>query len=146
MASIIKDIINSMRQQDSDLESGAGNDAFRTRWAYFHWATRGQGFHGVMDEVAKTEDLKDVIELNNYCTSAHEDEDKDNRAALIAKLQSLNHANKHGTRVRMHFGRPNWRNVYNRVALNHRDQRVGKNPSYAYDCTARLSHFWSNIS
>ncbi|KAF2911135.1 hypothetical protein DAI22_11g154800 [Oryza sativa Japonica Group] len=30
-----------------------------------------------------------------------------------------------GTRVKTHFARPNWRNVYKRIALNHRDQRVG---------------------
>ncbi|WVZ51386.1 hypothetical protein U9M48_002538 [Paspalum notatum var. saurae] len=145
MISIIKDIINNMKQLDGDLESataaGAGADtssssvsvsaAFRTRRAYFYWVTREQGsfewFRGVMDEVAET-DKKGVIELHNYCTSVYEEGDA--RSALIAMLQSLNHA-KHGvdvvsgTRVRTHFARPNWRNVYKRIALNHRDQRVG---------------------
>jgi hypothetical protein len=139
MISIIKDIINNMKQLDGDLESGAGGDAsvhpsFRTRRAYFYWVTREQGsfewFRGVMDEVAET-DKKGVIELHNYCTSVYEEGDA--RSALIAMLQSLNHA-KHGvdvvsgTRVRTHFARPNWRNVYKRIALNHRDQRVGKYP------------------
>ncbi|KAK3119038.1 hypothetical protein QOZ80_9BG0712690 [Eleusine coracana subsp. coracana] len=136
MISIIKDIINNMKQLDGDLESGAGGDnsvhpSFRTRRAYFYWVTREQGsfewFRGVMDEVAET-DKKGVIELHNYCTSVYEEGDA--RSALIAMLQSLNHA-KHGvdvvsgTRVRTHFARPNWRNVYKRIALNHRDQRVG---------------------
>ncbi|TVU24687.1 hypothetical protein EJB05_27139 [Eragrostis curvula] len=138
MISIIKDIINNMKQLDGDLESGnaTGGDAsvhpsFRTRRAYFYWVTREQGsfewFRGVMDEVAET-DKKGVIELHNYCTSVYEEGDA--RSALIAMLQSLNHA-KHGvdvvsgTRVRTHFARPNWRNVYKRIALNHRDQRVG---------------------
>jgi respiratory burst oxidase len=134
MIPIIKDIINNMKRQDGDLESGASNDAsvrpsFRTRRAYFDWVMPEQGdfewFHGVMDEVAKTEDLKGVIEINNYCT----------RAKL--KLQSLNHAKHDLDLVRRHFRRPNWRDVYNSVALNHHDQRVGKNPSYAY-CTASL--------
>ncbi|PAN42913.1 hypothetical protein PAHAL_8G197400 [Panicum hallii] len=139
MISIIKDIINNMKMLDGDLEVGAGstNDAsvsaasFRTSRAYFYWVTREQGsfewFRGVMDEVAET-DKKGVIELHNYCTSVYEEGDA--RSALIAMLQSLNHA-KHGvdvvsgTRVKTHFARPNWRNVYKRIALNHRDQRVG---------------------
>ncbi|XP_006663498.2 respiratory burst oxidase homolog protein B [Oryza brachyantha] len=135
MISIIKDIINNMRQLDGDLENGGGDasvpSSFRTRRAYFYWVTREQGsfewFRGVMDEVAET-DKKGVIELHNYCTSVYEEGDA--RSALIAMLQSLNHA-KHGvdvvsgTRVKTHFARPNWRNVYKRIALNHRDQRVG---------------------
>ncbi|KAF8650863.1 hypothetical protein HU200_063771 [Digitaria exilis] len=139
MISIIKDIINNMRTLDGDLETGVSgadgsssvSSAFRTRRAYFYWVTREQGsfewFRGVMDEVAET-DKKGVIELHNYCTSVYEEGDA--RSALIAMLQSLNHA-KHGvdvvsgTRVKTHFARPNWRNVYKRIALNHRDQRVG---------------------
>ena len=141
MISILKDIINNMKRLDgSDVESGGnhGGDAsvssasFRTTRAYFYWVTREQGsfewFRGVMDEVAET-DKKGVIELHNYCTSVYEEGDA--RSALIAMLQSLNHA-KHGvdvvsgTRVKTHFARPNWRNVYKRIALNHRDQRVGQ--------------------
>ncbi|CAD6253696.1 unnamed protein product [Miscanthus lutarioriparius] len=138
MISIIKDIINNMKQLDGDLEAGSGADtsassmaSFRTRRAYFYWVTREQGsfewFRGVMDEVAET-DKKGVIELHNYCTSVYEEGDA--RSALIAMLQSLNHA-KHGvdvvsgTRVKTHFARPNWRNVYKRIALNHQNQRVG---------------------
>jgi respiratory burst oxidase len=136
MISIIKDIINNMKQLDGDLESGGDaassvHASFRTRGAYFYWVTREQGsfewFRGVMDEVAET-DKKGVIELHNYCTSVYEEGDA--RSALIAMLQQLNHS-KHGvdavsgTRVRTHFARPIWRNVYKRIALNHRDQRVG---------------------
>lgn len=139
MISIIKDIINNMRQLDGggDLEasdasaSSSSMASFRTRRAYFYWVTREQGsfewFRGVMDEVAET-DRKGVIELHNYCTSVYEEGDA--RSALIAMLQSLNHA-KHGvdvvsgTRVKTHFARPNWRNVYKRIALNHQNQRVG---------------------
>uniref|UniRef100_A0ACD5W6B2 Uncharacterized protein n=1 Tax=Avena sativa TaxID=4498 RepID=A0ACD5W6B2_AVESA len=136
MISILKDIINNMKRLDGDVESGNPSDAsasasFRTRRAYFYWVTREQGsfewFRGVMDEVAET-DKKGVIELHNYCTSVYEEGDA--RSALIAMLQSLNHA-KHGvdvvsgTRVKTHFARPNWRNVYKRIALNHREQRVG---------------------
>ncbi|XP_009404193.2 respiratory burst oxidase homolog protein B [Musa acuminata AAA Group] len=160
--SIVKDIVNNMKQLESlglgdveeqDLENRGGGSnsnsghhkrggststsvsvstsSFRTRRAYFYWVTREQDsfewFRGVMNEVAET-DKKGVIELHNYCTSVYEEGDA--RSALIAMLQSLNHA-KHGvdvvsgTRVKSHFARPNWRNVYKRIALNHREKRIG---------------------
>ncbi|WOL02532.1 respiratory burst oxidase [Canna indica] len=160
--SIVKDIVNNMKQLESlgladddsnnDVESGrgvSGSDgvssshkrsasssvslasSFKTRRAYFYWVTREQGsfewFRGVMNEVAET-DKQGVIELHNYCTSVYEEGDV--RSALIAMLQSLNHA-KHGvdvvsgTRVKSHFARPNWRNVYKRIALKHTGKRIG---------------------
>ncbi|KAK0590794.1 hypothetical protein LWI29_031753 [Acer saccharum] len=106
-------------------------DHFKTRRAYFYWVTKEQGsfdwFKGVMNEVAEL-DHNNVIELHNYCTSVYEEGDA--RSALIAMLQSLNHAKNgvdivSGTRVKSHFAKPNWRNVYKRVALNHTDSRVG---------------------
>ncbi|XP_042496321.1 respiratory burst oxidase homolog protein C-like [Macadamia integrifolia] len=105
---------------------------FKTRRAYFYWVTREQGsfdwFKGVMNEVAEFDQKEGVIELHNYCTSVYEEGDA--RSALIAMLQSLNHA-KHGvdvvsgTRVKSHFAKPNWRSVYKRIALNHSHTRVG---------------------
>lgn len=159
MISIVKDIVNNMKaieeEEEHDLENGhdtgfnttsspsttttspssSGHrrrDQFRTRRAYFYWVTREQGsfdwFKGVMNEVAEL-DHNNVIELHNYCTSVYEEGDA--RSALIAMLQSLNHAKNgvdvvSGTRVKSHFAKPNWRNVYKRVALNHPDSRVGK--------------------
>lgn len=141
MISIIRDIMNNVKQRD-DVESGdASNDdddsastSFRTRRAYFYWATRDQGsfswFRDVMEEVVET-DKKGIIELHNYCTSLYGY--GDTRSALMAVLQSLNYS-KHGidvisgTRVKTHFGKPDWCNIYKRIALNHRDQRVGKPP------------------
>ncbi|KAJ4790855.1 hypothetical protein LUZ62_042101 [Rhynchospora pubera] len=135
--SIIKDIINNMKQVDDDLESGELNqnqdqaNTFRSRRAYFYWVTREEGsfdwFRGVMNEIAET-DKKGIIEMHNYCTSVYEEGDA--RSALIAMLQSLNHAKNgvdvvSGTKVKTHFARPNWRTVYKRLALNHRGQRIG---------------------
>lgn len=143
--SILKDIINNMRLLDTegptaaptDIETGDKRGAnrvgssFKTRRAYFYWVTREQGsfewFKGVMNEVAET-DKKGAIELHNYCTSVYEEGDA--RSALIAMLQSLNHAKNgvdvvSGTRVKSHFARPKWRDVYKRIALNHRDKRIG---------------------
>ncbi|KAF5205945.1 Respiratory burst oxidase-like protein [Thalictrum thalictroides] len=140
MISIVKDIVNNMKAQDDEeaaLEMGTSppshhkKKTFKTQRAYFYWVTREQGsfewFKGIMNEVAET-DQKGVIELHNYCTSVYEEGDA--RSALIAMLQSLNHAKNgvdivSGTRVKSHFAKPNWRNVYKRIALNHKDARVG---------------------
>ncbi|XP_071722493.1 respiratory burst oxidase homolog protein C-like [Rutidosis leptorrhynchoides] len=109
----------------------SSSEQFKTRRAYFYWVTREQGsfdwFKGVMNEVAEL-DHNHVIELHNYCTSVYEEGDA--RSALISMLQSLNYA-KNGvdvvteTRVKSHFAKPNWRNVYKRVAVNHPDKRIG---------------------
>lgn len=157
MISIVKDIVNNMKameDEESQFENNNNSsiasttpsrfstspfisgqrrikDYFKTRRAYFYWVTREQGsfdwFKGVMNEVAEL-DQNHVIELHNYCTSVYEEGDA--RSALIAMLQSINHAKNgvdvvSGTRVKSHFAKPNWRNVYKRVALNHTDTRVG---------------------
>ncbi|WKA02787.1 hypothetical protein VitviT2T_020941 [Vitis vinifera] len=139
LISIVKDVLNNVKQYqeleegmtESNGERGNARKPFATRRAYFYWVTREQGsfewFRSVMNEV--TENDKDgVIELHNYCTSVYEEGDA--RSALIAMLQSLHHAKNgvdivSGTRVKTHFARPNWRNVFKRVALNHANQRVG---------------------
>lgn len=152
MVSIVKDIINNIKNKDMEdqdstteaaLESGRGssssshnknknNKGFRTRKAYFYWVTREQGsfewFKGIMNEVAEM-DEKQMIELHNYCTSVYEEGDA--RSALIAMLQSLHHAKSgldvvSGTRVKSHFAKPNWRQVYKKIALHHPEKRVGE--------------------
>ncbi|XP_059642697.1 respiratory burst oxidase homolog protein C-like [Cornus florida] len=150
MISIVKDIVNNMKANEEEeeecaLENGlagggstpkrkagsVGGNNFKTRKAYFYWVTREQGsfewFKGVMNEVAEL-DNKGVIEMHTYCTSVYEEGDA--RSALITMLQSLNHAKNgvdvvSGTRVKSHFAKPNWRNVYKRIALNHTDAKIG---------------------
>lgn len=144
LISIVKDVLTNIKQQ-KETEDHQGNmvenngdnkdnkrKSFVTKRAYFYWITREQGsfewFRGVMDEVAEN-DKDGVIELHNYCTSVYEEGDA--RSALITMLQSLNHAKNgvdivSGTRVKTHFARPNWRNVFKHVAVKHTNQRVGK--------------------
>ncbi|XP_010259644.1 PREDICTED: respiratory burst oxidase homolog protein B-like [Nelumbo nucifera] len=138
LISIVKDVLNNIKQQN-DVEEGAvevgskdnKKKPFATKRAYFYWVTREQGsfewFRGVLNEVAEY-DRDGVIELHNYCTSVYEEGDA--RSALITMLQSLHHAKSgvdivSGTQVKTHFARPNWRNVFKHVAVNHTDQRVG---------------------
>ncbi|XP_070033951.1 respiratory burst oxidase homolog protein D-like isoform X2 [Nicotiana tomentosiformis] len=140
MISIAKDIVNNMKaKEEDDLENRHENPNptsqkkrnFKSKRAYFYWVTREQGsfdwFKGIMNEIAEM-DPKGVIEMHNYCTSVYEEGDA--RSALIAMIQSLQHAKNgvdivSGTRVKSHFAKPNWRNVYKRIALNHTNARVG---------------------
>ena len=143
MISIVKDIINNMKMEEGSVPGSAlenenynnknkNNKGFRTMKAYFYWVTREQGsfewFKGIMNEVAEMDEKK-VIELHNYCTSVYEEGDA--RSALITMLQSLHHAKNgvdvvSGTRVKSHFAKPNWRQVYKKIALHHPDARIGQ--------------------
>ncbi|KAK6236608.1 hypothetical protein SCA6_011945 [Theobroma cacao] len=115
----------------SSSTNGGKKKPQRTRNAYFYWVTREPGsfewFKGVMDEVAEM-DHKGQIELHNYLTSVYEEGDA--RSTLITMVQALNHA-KHGvdilsgTRVRTHFARPNWKEVFSKIASKHPHATVG---------------------
>ncbi|KAK6935445.1 NADPH oxidase Respiratory burst [Dillenia turbinata] len=103
----------------------------KTTNAYFYWVTREQGsfdwFKGVMNEVAEL-DQRGVIEMHNYLTSVYEEGDA--RSALITMVQALNHAKNgvdivSGTRVRTHFARPNWKQVFSRTCSKHPNARIG---------------------
>ncbi|XP_021678934.2 respiratory burst oxidase homolog protein E isoform X2 [Hevea brasiliensis] len=143
--SILRDLLNNTRAADyqtdytetsrsddssnscasSTVTPGSKRKTHRTTNAHFYWVTREPGsfewFKGVMDDVADM-DHKGQIELHNYLTSVYEEGDA--RSTLITMVQALNHA-KHGvdilsgTRVRTHFARPNWKEVFTKVAKKH---------------------------
>ncbi|KAJ4889798.1 Respiratory burst oxidase-like protein C [Raphanus sativus] len=126
MISVIKDIIkNTEAREHSQL------NPIKTRKAYFYWLTKEQGsyswFNNIMNEVAER-DTNGVVEVNNYCTSVYEE--RDIRSAFIQMLQTLNYS-KNGvdiiseTRVMTHFSKPNWKNVYKQIAMDHNDSHVG---------------------
>ncbi|XP_066350907.1 respiratory burst oxidase homolog protein E-like [Miscanthus floridulus] len=150
--SILRDLLNNIKLADelmdlametsrsedsanslSALTASSSNKrrAYRTSCAHFYWVTREPGsfewFKGVMNEVAEM-DKKGVIELHNYLTSVYEE--RDARTTLLSMVQALNHA-KHGvdivsgTRVRTHFARPNWKEVFTRIASKHPNSTVG---------------------
>ncbi|GAV70958.1 Ferric_reduct domain-containing protein/FAD_binding_8 domain-containing protein/NAD_binding_6 domain-containing protein/NADPH_Ox domain-containing protein [Cephalotus follicularis] len=115
----------------SSSTTGGKKKSQRATSAHFYWVTREPGsfewFKGVMDEVADM-DHKGQIELHNYLTSVYEEGDA--RSTLITMVQALNHA-KHGvdilsgTRVRTHFARPNWKEVFTKIASKHPYATVG---------------------
>ncbi|TVU05651.1 hypothetical protein EJB05_48822, partial [Eragrostis curvula] len=149
--SILRDLLNNIKLADElmdlAMETSRSEDsansfsvstmsstkrrAYRTSSAHFYWVTREPGslewFKGVMNEVAEM-DKKGVIELHNYLTSVYEE--RDARTTLLSMVQALNHA-KHGvdivsgTRVRTHFARPNWKEVFTRIASKHPNSTVG---------------------
>ncbi|KAG2621236.1 respiratory burst oxidase homolog protein B-like [Panicum virgatum] len=134
LISIVKDVLHNVPG------GGGGGErpsppSFLTRRVYFYWCTREEGsfewFRGVMEEVAERDAARGgggVVELHNHCTSVYAEGDA--RSALLVMLQTLHHAKRgvdvvSGTRVRTHFARPNWRDVFKRVACAHQGQRVG---------------------
>lgn len=130
LISIVKDVLNNVHRQ----EGHAGDEGFMTKRVYFYWCTREEGsfewFRGVMNEVAERDAAgeESVVELHNHCTSVYEEGDA--RSAMVVMLQALHHAKSgvdvvSGTRVRTHFARPCWRDVFKRVACDHQGQRVG---------------------
>ncbi|KAD3068417.1 hypothetical protein R6Q59_017576 [Mikania micrantha] len=151
--SILRDLLNNNRacedQTDSNTETSISGDSLtsvasssmassnekkkprRTKSANFYWVTREPGsfewFKGVMNEVAEM-DHKGQIEMHNYLTSVYEEGDA--RSTLITMVQALTHA-KHGvdilsgTRVRTHFARPNWREVFSKVASKNPNTTIG---------------------
>ncbi|PKU76515.1 putative respiratory burst oxidase homolog protein H [Dendrobium catenatum] len=133
--SILKDLLNNIKSNEeaqsihlSDPNSLKSKGPER---AYFYWVTREQGsfewFKGVMNDVAES-DHNNVIEMHNYLTSVYEEGDA--RSALIAMVQSLQHAKNgvdivSGSRIRTHFARPNWRKVFSELASTHKSSRIG---------------------
>lgn len=133
LISIVKDVLYHIKQKKEmpvGLESGTTSCV--TNRAYFYWVTREEGsfewFKGVLNDVAGIDKDK-VIEIHNHCSSVYAEGDA--RSALIAMIQSLHLAKTgvdivSGTKVKTHFARPKWRNVFQDIAINHPDQRVGK--------------------
>uniref|UniRef100_A0A0E0L3K5 FAD-binding FR-type domain-containing protein n=1 Tax=Oryza punctata TaxID=4537 RepID=A0A0E0L3K5_ORYPU len=134
--SILKDLLNNIKsngdfQNTHDTELGCTFKSNGPGRAYFYWVTREQGsfewFKGVMNDVAES-DRDNVIEMHNYLTSVYEEGDA--RSALIAMVQSLQHAKNgvdvvSGSKIRTHFARPNWRKVFSDLANAHQNSRIG---------------------
>lgn len=150
--SILRDLLNNIKLADELMElametsrsevssnsfsisttsSSTKKRSYRTSSAHFYWVTREAGsfewFKGVMNDVADM-DKKGIIEMHNYLTSVYEE--RDARTTLLKMVQALNHA-KHGvdivsgTRVRTHFARPNWKEVFTKLASKHPGATVG---------------------
>ncbi|KAH9621911.1 hypothetical protein KSS87_022414 [Heliosperma pusillum] len=147
--SILKDLLNNARAAtDTNTELSMSADSLssfastssahssnrrpmRVKSAHFYWVTRETGsfewFKGVMDEVADL-DHKGLIEMHNYLTSVYEEGDA--RSTLLTLVQALTHAKYgvdilSGTRVKTHFARPNWNEVFKKIAKKHPYSTIG---------------------
>lgn len=147
--SILKDLLNNARAvtdsntdlsiSDESLSSFASTSTaqsankrpMRVKSAHFYWVTREQGsfewFKGVMQEVADM-DHKGLIEMHNYLTSVYEEGDA--RSTLLTLVQALTHAKYgvdflSGTRVKTHFARPDWKEVFTKIAKKHPYSTIG---------------------
>ncbi|XP_048491002.1 respiratory burst oxidase homolog protein E isoform X1 [Beta vulgaris subsp. vulgaris] len=141
--SILKDLLNNARAAtDSTTDFSISDDSLssfasastaqsgnkrpmRVKSAQFYWVTREPGsfewFKGVMNEVAEM-DHKGLIEMHNYLTSVYEEGDA--RSTLLTLVQALTHAKYgvdilSGTRVKTHFARPDWKEVFAKIAKKH---------------------------
>ncbi|CAN8292468.1 unnamed protein product [Cochlearia groenlandica] len=149
--SILKDLLNNSKEEQTDNDLSTSDFSWNSYTssyttttststqgrkkkavkAHFYWVTREPGsvewFRGVMEEISDM-DGRGQIELHNYLTSVYDEGDA--RSTLIKMVQALNHA-KHGvdilsgTRVRTHFARPNWREVFSSIARKHPNSTVG---------------------
>ncbi|XP_074269286.1 respiratory burst oxidase homolog protein E-like [Silene latifolia] len=147
--SILKDLINNARAAtDANTELSTSADSLtsfaststpqsanrrtmRVKSAHFYWVTREQGsfewFKGVMEEVADL-DHKGLIKMHNYLTSVYEECDA--RSTLLTLVQALTHAKYgvdilSGTKVKTHFARPNWKEVFAKIAKKHPYSTIG---------------------
>ncbi|KAF3438067.1 hypothetical protein FNV43_RR20823 [Rhamnella rubrinervis] len=131
--SILKDIVNGVRKARCD-NSGCKDCSLRKGplKAYLFWVTREQSsfdwFRDVMKEISNSNQKQSAVEVQNFLTSVYQEGDA--RSALISAIQALYHA-KHGidifsrTSVRTHFARPNWFNIFSKLACRHRGARIG---------------------
>ncbi|KAK4835067.1 hypothetical protein QYF36_004798 [Acer negundo] len=109
-----------------DINQVVGKGSLKT---YLYWVTREQSsfdwFREVIKEISKQSAAK---EMHNFLTSVHEDGDA--RSALITAVQALYFA-RNGidivsrTPVLTHFARPNWFNVFSKLAQTHGGAQIG---------------------
>ncbi|KAL5813375.1 hypothetical protein ACOSQ3_024135 [Xanthoceras sorbifolium] len=132
--SIIKDIDDGVQKTQFDQvgsrECSITKGPLKT---YLYWVTREQSsfewFRDVLKEISKANRKQSaVIEMHNFLTSVHEEGNV--RSALISAVQALHFA-KNGidilsqTPVWTHFARPNWFNVFSKLARTHGGAQIG---------------------
>ncbi|TKY55031.1 Respiratory burst oxidase-like protein A [Spatholobus suberectus] len=81
-----------------------------------------------MKEISNSTKKQSVVEMHNFLTSVHPEGDI--RSALLSVIQAL-HLAKNGTDIfsrtpiHTHFARPNWFNIFSRLARKHGGAKIG---------------------
>lgn len=150
MISILKDLLNHMKKSDSHTTDAEKKVLKR---AYFYWVTKEQAsfdwFKGVMDDVAEYDHDK-VIEMHNHLSCVHEEGDA--RSVLVTMLQQIQQSRGEqvdvvsGSRIRTHFGRPNWEKVFAELASRHKGSEIGVFYCGTYSLVKELRGHCKNFS
>nr|POE60062.1 respiratory burst oxidase like protein a [Quercus suber] len=131
--SILKDVANSNPKAHFD-HTGCRDCSIKKGplKSYLYWITREQSsfdwFRDVMKEISNSNQQQSVIEMHNFLTNVHQEGDV--RSALISAIQALYHAKNgidflSGTPGHTHFARPNWFNIFSKLARQHRGTKIG---------------------
>ncbi|KAK7330292.1 hypothetical protein VNO77_24482 [Canavalia gladiata] len=131
--SILKDVFKGL--QTTQIDHSGLRECNLTKGplkAYLYWITREQNsfdwFRDVMKEISNSTKKQSVVEMHNFLTSVHPEGDV--RSALLSVIQAL-HLAKNGidivsrTPIHTHFARPNWFNIFSRLARKHRGAKIG---------------------
>nr|KYP56695.1 Respiratory burst oxidase isogeny protein F [Cajanus cajan] len=107
--------------------------AFEIEWSQKMQLNKGEPnsfdwFRDVMKEISNSTKKQSVVEMHNFLTSVHPEGDI--RSALLSVIQALHFA-KNGTDIvsrtpiHTHFARPNWFNIFSRLARKHGGAKIG---------------------
>ncbi|RDX91798.1 Respiratory burst oxidase-like protein F, partial [Mucuna pruriens] len=107
--------------------------AFEIEWSQNMQLNKGEPnsfdwFRDVMKEISNSTKKQSVVEMHNFLTSVHPEGDI--RSALLSVIQALHFA-KNGTDIvsrtpiHTHFARPNWFNIFSRLARKHGGAKIG---------------------
>ncbi|XP_027368818.1 respiratory burst oxidase homolog protein A-like [Abrus precatorius] len=108
--SILKDVVKGVQTGQNDHQNS------------FDW------FRDVMKEISNSTKKQSVVEMHNFLTSVYPEGDV--RSALLSVIQAL-HLAKSGidivsrTPIHTHFARPNWFNIFSRLARKHGGAKIG---------------------
>ncbi|KHN48740.1 Respiratory burst oxidase like protein F [Glycine soja] len=131
--SILKDVVKGVQTTQND-HSGLRQCSLTKGplKAYLYWVTREPNsfdwFRDVMKEISISTKKQSVVEMHNFLTSVHPEGDI--RSALLSVIQAL-HLAKNGTDIvsrtpiHTHFARPNWFNIFSRLARKHGGAKIG---------------------
>ncbi|KAI4335910.1 hypothetical protein L6164_014506 [Bauhinia variegata] len=131
--SILKDVVNDVETEQSDHSGHRACSLKRgPARAYLYWITREQSsfdwFRDFMKELSNSTSKHSTVEMHNFLTSVYQEGDV--RSAFLSLIQALHHA-KNGidivsrTPIRTHFARPNWFNIFSKLARRHRGAKIG---------------------